>query len=233
MDPMKHEPTRQSASANNVYADPQPDTSSRPSRPGGLTAVCVIAGVLGLLGFCGVLVGGANLVFGQKMQQAFAFNQPPKLQEAQTKMNASINAVTQRYFAVSLSLLVFQAILCGLLAYGGFRCLSLNPGARNLLLIGCGVGPIFLIARFISFVIMQLEIMPIMQTYFETTITASAGPGNSPQQMGAEFGASMAKASIIAGMVFNAGWSLTQLIFFGFAFRYLKKPAVAALFEKR
>ena len=64
-------------------------------RPGGLTAVCVIAIVLASLGLLGSLTGLVSLAFGSRLQQALAMPPQGPGQERRSNFSEPCNAASR------------------------------------------------------------------------------------------------------------------------------------------
>ena len=138
----------------------------RARRPGGLTAVCVIAIVLGGLGLLGSLVTMASLAAGSRLQQAFTMSpQGPGrdgFAEVQRTMQQRIQAVTDRYWWPNAGFaLVNVGLAAGMLA-GGIMALNRTPRARTLLITVFAVALLFEISRTIVQVFMQWEMAAVM-----------------------------------------------------------------------
>jgi hypothetical protein len=78
----------------------------------------------------------------------------------------------------------------------------------------------------IMLVITQIKIMPIMETHM--TRMMEAQPGN---QAGPALGASIARMSLIIGIVVQAIWLLIKLFFYGGSSIYLLRPKIRDLYS--
>ncbi|MEO8496057.1 MAG: hypothetical protein ABI614_13385 [Planctomycetota bacterium] len=199
------------------------------SRPGALTAICIVVVVLGVLGLFSGVMKGVNVLFGAKMQQAFGSMGAASPQQAkvQQEMNAATAAVITRFAAANTVLCIAQVLLCGGLVYSGLKTLGLKTAGRKLLLAICVCMLVFEIGQMITVVLQQLSLSPIMELYLPRMMKDSSG-----NNAGAEkFGQIIARVSIIVGIVMQCGWTLTKFVFYAFAIRYLGKATVIALFN--
>jgi hypothetical protein len=206
-----------------------PDFGAR--RPGGLTAIAIVAVVIGVLGLLSGLMKAVNLAFGAQMQAAFAgFGAPnEEARIAQEEFQSAIMDETARFFIPSTILAVAQLALSVALIYAGIKALQLDPLGRKVLVIAFSLLVVYEVAHLVTFVLLQMGMMPIMQLYMTRIMRASAGPngGNAEQ-----FGTVFAKFSIIAGIAMQCGWTLVKLLFYSFSIRYLRKSQIVQLFPK-
>ncbi len=201
-------------------------------RPGGLTAVCILAIILGALGF---LAGISSLVMSVVGNQAQQWQQqwgmagsPPAMRDVQAEMNAKTMAIVDRFRLVNIAFALFQLAVTAALVVGGARALKLNEAGRKLLWAACAVAMVFELGRAVPQVLMQLENMAVMEDYMPRLMEASA-PGPQAKQVAA-FGAMIARFSVIMGWVVFAGWLILKLAFFGVAFYYLGRPKTKAFY---
>lgn len=201
-------------------------------RPGGLTAVCVIAIILGTLGLLSGLGSVSTSMLGARLQQwqagIGAGGAPQQMVQVQNEMNAKMMDVVNRYRIPSIAVAIFQLGVAVALLRGGIRAMSINEAGRSLLRTACGVAIAFELCRIPVYVLMQLENMAIMEDYLPRIMEASA-PGTQAAQI-AEFTRMLAKFSAILGWVIFVGWLLLKLAFFGVAVRYLGKPEIKVLY---
>jgi hypothetical protein len=201
-------------------------------RPGGLTSVCIIAIVLGVLGF---LTGSLTLVtqaasnqLQQLQSQWGAAGASPQVRDVQAEMNAKSMAIMNRFRLVNVLLGLAQLGLCAALVIGGVRTLRLNERGRKLLFIACSLAMLFELTRAVPTVLMQLENMALMADYFPRVMEASVPSGQSQQV--AEFAKMMTRFSLIMGWVILFGWLSMKLAFYGSSAYYLTRPKTKALF---
>lgn len=212
---------------------PSPTAILAGQRPGGLTAICIIAIVLGLLGSLSGIVKGANAAFGAQMQQAFgsigAGAGNGDMQKAQQEMNNALAAEMLRFRLVNGVLCVAQLALCIALVYSGVKTLGLNVSGRRLLLWICCLLLFYEACQLAVFVYQQLSIAPIMELYMPRMMK---GP-NGEDIGGENFGKIIARMSIIVGMISQCIWTVIKFGFYGFAIYYLRKAKVVELFSAK
>ena len=204
-----------------------PELASR--RPGGLTAICIIAVVLGVLGLFSGTLKGVNALFGAQMQQAFGSMGAgtPEQAKAQQEMNAALAAEMKRFAVANGILAVAQLVLCGGLVYSGLKTLGLKAARRKLLIAICACMLVYETGQLITFVFQQLSMSPIMELYMPRMMQTPNGDNESAEK----FGQVVARMSIIAGVVMQCFWTLIKFVFYAVAIHYLRKAKVAALFD--
>ncbi|MBC8350919.1 MAG: hypothetical protein H8E66_02970 [Planctomycetes bacterium] len=204
-----------------------PDVATR--RTGGLTAICIIAVVLGVLGTLSAAAKGFNVLFGAQVQQTIgsigAVNEAQR--QAQQDMNNAMAAEMKRFRLANSILCVAQLGLCIGLLVAGLRTLGLKASGRQLLVWICVSLLVYEIGQFVVFAFQQLSIAPIMELYMPKMMKGPDG-----EDIGGEkFGKVIARMSIVVGMVTQCAWTLIKLVFYAVAIRYLRKRNVVALFE--
>lgn len=212
---------------NPYRAGELPDLAIR--RPGGLTAICIVAVVLGVLGLFSGAIRGVNVLFGPEMQQAFGSIGAVTQEQAkvQQEMNAAIAVEMKRFAIANTVLCISQLVLCGALVYSGLKTLGLKAAGRKLLLAICVCLLVYEIGQLITVVLQQMSLSPIMELYMPRMMKDPSG-----NNAGAEkFGQIIARMSIIVGVVMQCVWTLIKFIFYVVAICYLGKAAVVALFD--
>jgi hypothetical protein len=209
---------------NSTAASAPPRTGGR---PGALTAICVIAIVLGAMGLLGALVGCGNLVLGAQIQQVFSSSTSPvaddqvdQIQEMKEEMIAvQGNYVAFNVFFVSLGFFVAAALLTG-----GSMALSLRPAGRTLLAAACAAAVVFELLRAVLDTIVKMEMFAVMTQHFEELIGQGGGAaGGNPELV--------IKTVAYVGLALGLGFALTKVVFYLISFVYLRKPQVRARFE--
>lgn len=207
-------------------------------RPGGLTAVCVIAIILGSMGLMSSVIQGANLAGGQRIQGAFSgmgqMGVSEELRGVQDEFNEAVATVTKKYFWVNTTTVVVHLIVASLLIYGGALTLrQAYPGYRVLRVTSL-VAIVFEIARAIPYLMIQWDMLPVLEEYMPRMMMESAGASGDQAAEAAEamarIGAMMARLTAIFGMVFFCGWCLVKVVFYSITNRYLKKADIRRLF---
>jgi hypothetical protein len=202
-------------------------------RPGGLTAVCVIAIVLGGLGVFASLSAFTMSLLGnqiQQFQQQFAAaGSPPEVQDVQAEMNAATMQIANRFRLVNIAFSLMHFAVTVSLVAGGIWALLLQEQGRRLLWAVCLVAIVFELARSVPNILMQMENAALMEEYMPRLMQAQT-PGDQDAQV-AEFGRMFARFSMIMGWVIFAGWLSLKLVFFAIAARYLGSPPVKAIYS--
>ena len=220
----------------NPFSDgPPPQVLPFPNVPAGrppwLTAIAITAIVGGVLG---LMSGGTkvlNLAFGAQMQAMFSgFGAPnDEFRQAQEEMNAALLGEVDRFLIPNTILAITQLTLSIVLIYAGARTLQLHRLGRLLLVTAFGLLLIYEVAQLITFTLMQMGMMPIMELHMSRVMRSAPGPQNQGIE---QFSMGIARFSMIAGIIIAAGWSLIKMVFYGLAFRYLRRADIVALFQK-
>ena len=228
--PIPEKPSEAWAFKDEAYpAEPKPLPGYR---PGGLTAVCIIAIVLGGLGIFASLSAFTMSLVGnqvQQFQQQFAAaGSPPEVQQVQAEMNAETMRIANRFRLANVGISLTHLVVAGCLLLGGIWALQLKEKGRRLLWAVCLVAIVFELARSVPNVLMQMENAALMEEYMPRLMQAQT-PGDQDAQV-AEFGRMFARFSMIMGWVIFAGWLSLKLVFFAVAARYLWSPRVKAIY---
>jgi hypothetical protein len=201
-------------------------------RPGALTAVCIIAIVLGCMGILAALSSfaaslGANQIQQWQAQMGTAGNSAD-VRDLQAEMNAKSLAIVNRFRLVNVAMSVFQFALAAMLLAGGIKALGMKEPGRKLLRAACGVAILYELSHAVPHTLMQLENMALMEDYLPRVMEASA-PSGQARQMG-EFARMMTRFSLIMGWVIFFGWLILKLVFFGVAFAYLGRAKTRSFY---
>ncbi|MEX2118203.1 MAG: hypothetical protein WD847_01230 [Pirellulales bacterium] len=202
-------------------------------RPGGLTAVCVLAIVLGALGLLTGLVGIVGMLAAPAMQNLFSGmpGMNDEFTKVQMEMNAEMMAVAQSRPVLTWSLYIVHLMVASTLLVGGILAVMLKPVGRRLLL-GVFVGAIvFELVRIVPTVIMALENMAIVEEYMPRLAEASNQGGQAPPGMDQTMGA-FAKVGAIVGLVAAVAMMLFKCAFYVVGTLYLSKPRIVALYSQ-
>lgn len=216
----------------NPFGDSQASAAMglAPRRPGGLTAICVVAIVLGVMGLISSSWKGVNLVAGRAIQAAITSMAPqpdPKMAKAQQEMNDAIWEETEKFIIPSIVLTTAQFGICFALVFGGIKSLGLTGLGRQVLVWACCLIVLFEIGQFVTFVFMQIRMVPVMEVHMSKIFegTPNAPPG------GDELFGTMMKFGVIVGLIFQGGWALIKVVFFGVAVWYLRSHRIVGLFK--
>ncbi len=202
-------------------------------RPGGLTAICVLAIVLGALGLMTGCFGLLSQAFNQQIQTGLAGIQAgdnKELGEIQNEMNAKVLTASAKYAWLNKLLAVVQFAVAGSLLAGGIMSLKLRPLGRKLLLSAFVAAIVFEGARLYPTMAVQREMAPIMAEYMPRMMKAQAPPGGQPPGMHEAMSGIMS-AAMIVGMVISVGMVAVKAVFYVIGIVYLRKPSVAQLFK--
>ena len=210
--------------------DSQAFPAPRGRRPGWLTAVCVIAIVIGILGAFNGVFGLIGAVFGQQLQSAVspaAGSVPPGMEKIQTEFQDQMNAVQKEFFVALLSSAVLRTIIAVLLLVGGVMGLNLKEQGRQLLVLGFAIALLFEIGNTVLNSLVNMEVMTAFNAYVEALAEElPAGGGGPPPQMLM----GIMKGSIIFGFVVQYLIVLIKMGFYAFGLIYLSRQAIKALF---
>ncbi|HWB08169.1 MAG TPA: hypothetical protein VG826_02905 [Pirellulales bacterium] len=204
-------------------------TSTSASRPGGVTALCVLTIVLGVLGILTGLLAIGGLLFQGQMQSAIAGLQPDaEVARVQREAAEQAEEMMQRHLVRNWIFVIVRLNVATAFLLGGIWSLGLKPAGRVTLLAAFGVG--------IFFELFQLwptwEARELSAQMFERMAQAQQrGQANPPPG----FDATMKMmGQVIATMQFavTVGIFLAKSSFYGFGLWYLTRPRVATLFVR-
>ena len=219
----------------NPYAAPHFDQTYQPAtgrRPGLLTAICVIAIILGGFGLLSSLGGLVSAIFLPWIQSTFstpATGSGPM--QVQAEMQGEMNKVTTKFRPVNIALAVLQfPITVGLLV-GGFMSLSGKQRGRKLLLGGCLAAIGFIVIQTIFALIMQWQTAEVMTNYMPKLIASQpGGAGGANSQAAQQMVTSMMSAGVYLGIALVIIIAVVKLIYFGLSAAYLNKSQTRAFF---
>lgn len=199
---------------------------------GGLTAICIIAILLGALGILGAAGGLLGAVLGEQLQEAFT---PPAtantpMAKQQEQMQQEMEAVADKWAPVNYSLFAVLIVVAGCLIFGGVQAMRLQPNGRQFLMVAFLMAIVFELVRLIPTVSIQLATMDIMEGYMADMLKGAPGSPPPPPAAQRMVGMSM-KVGMFIGFAFTGIWLLLKLGFYGFGTMYLRRPQTLALFE--
>lgn len=211
-------------------------------RPAGLTAVCVLALCLGVLGGGGLLVGCVS-TFAQplvmKVSESFqewvlAF-QPAQLRQQMAKQRELQKGMLDELAVIQrpwkpyqiVNLLLLAVAVTGLLV-GAVKGLKLRPRADKWLMTGMITGVLYsLLASYIAYGTAR-ETQPIAAKYTNMTLQ-SVPAGSAPAARAASAAAMKVTAAFTMIMVF--GWAVAKCTYYAIGIWYLRTPRIRQLFE--
>jgi hypothetical protein len=193
------------------------------ARPGWLTAVCVIAIVLGTLGLLGSLLGAVNMIYGEQVQQWIQkmvtagqqTNAPPGFDDFQNRIQDRIVEIQRRWQTVNLVVMMVNLVLSSCLIFGLlFQVLKLVPT------IG-----------------IQLATADIMDDLMsEMTQQATQGQGAMPpaqQRTIRTVMSTSARIGVVIGILYALTIEAVQAVCYTFGIVYLRKPYIRALYANQ
>jgi hypothetical protein len=205
-------------------------------RPGGLTAVCVVAIVLSCLTTCATCwgyIGSAAAPALQQWQQdqmgQMGAGSPEfdRIQQIQAEMLAEqqwlmIPAMVVNTVGMVIALVLLVA--AGMTLSG--RSLGLKLMTPALLV---AIGFEVLSAAFGVWV--QIRTTEVTERYMARIMEASRVPGQPapPPAVDALMNSTVG-AAMVMGICLAAGWALAKIVYYGWSFAYLRKPEVQTLF---
>lgn len=207
-------------------------------RPGALTAICVIAIVLGamaILGSLGGLVSLATQPMIEKMAARQQAGQPAQAVELNQKFQKAVQAVYNRHKGLIVGINAVNLAFGLSLLIGGILAIRLSPKSRAFLAVVFTSAIIFEIVAASILVPTQLEVGKITTEWMPRIMEASIPPGQ-PQnaqvaRQVAQAGAAIAKASVFVGIAVTAGFALAKVIFYCIAVCYLGRENIRKLFQ--
>lgn len=198
-------------------------------RPGGLTAICVIAIVLGALGLCSSLFSlGVNAFQGQlqalaKQQQELvqkARNEEFKQQmETQKKIFDASQRVSDRHSGTRSATAILNLLVSANLLAGAIATLKLGAKGRQ-----------FLIGVFLAAIVFEI-LRAIVAVAAGLDVVAELSAIRNVAGQSAEMQMTIARASAIGTILFSVVMAVGMGVFYAVGFSYLRRPKVLALFE--
>jgi len=207
-------------------------------RPAGLTAVCIIALCLGVLGAMGVVVGLGGLVlqpaiqrWSTDMQKNLPGGQTPQMQqqlERQQVMMKEMEAVMHKWIVPSLIATGICVVAVIGLIVGSVKGLNLRPMAHKWLIVGMSAGIIHTLVGGYVGLGTQRESQLVTQRFMDQTL--QSGPAATAPGAKAIMNSTMQMTMVLA-MVMVFGWGLLKCITYAFSIWYLLTPPIRRLFE--
>jgi hypothetical protein len=202
-------------------------------RTGGLTAICVLAIVLGAMGVLTGCFGLVGLLFSSQMQNAIAGIQQANqgAAEVQNEMNAKALTISRKYSWATVPLMVAKLFVEIALLAGAIMSLGLKPLGRRMLLAAFGAAIVVESIQLVPALLVQRETQALMAEMMpkmmqEVQQGAKKTPGFDPDQ----FASGLVKAISIMSFVIGIGWLVCKVVYYAIGIVYLRKPQVAASF---
>jgi len=201
------------------------------TRPGGLTAICVIVLVLAGLGILGGLLGAVGQLASQQMQSAFSgMNQPGMdndLAEMQMEMNKQMMGVQKKWMPITLSFLAASVLVSVGLLLGAIFSLQAKPVGRTILSWSLVLAILVDGGELIPTIMAQMETVDVMKASMGKMMQSQGG--NAPPGS-AEMMSGFMSIGAYVGIAFVVIWAVLLIGFYLFSLVYLGKPHVAAYF---
>jgi hypothetical protein len=204
-----------------------PPTESRGRRPGGLTAICVIAIVVGVLGILLVFMGIVGLVVAMVMQGTLtAGGTTDEARRLAQEMNGQIQALAFRFIVPNMLIYLVDAAVAISLVVGGVKGLKLRPEARRLLLATFCGALIFELLRAPYYLYQQMLVSAIQHEYWPKIFEAQRGPVIFD-------GEAMASMMSIIGYTMIIIFLFVKGTFYALGATYVTRPKIKQLFDER
>ena len=204
-------------------------------RPGGLTAVCVIALVLAAFGMFTMLGACFNIVaqpyiadFTKSMQTAMPRPPGPAGQQfqaqidAQDQMMEEMSAMYQKHMVLLIAQYLLHFAVMVLLTIGAIRSLSGKPSGQRWIVIAMTALIVFALFRLYPQMVIQGETQEITMRYMNRIMQMTPGAGGAPAAMSL----SIMNMSTAFGMAIGAFWVLLLLGYAGTSIWYVYQPQV-------
>jgi hypothetical protein len=204
--------------------------SSNPvARPGGLTALCILAIVLGALGIMTGLTGLAAAALSDPLQKLAAGLQPEQDKEGarlQQQVADESREFAGRHFVRNLLFSLARLVVASCLLLGGILALRLKTPGRKALLVAFAAGILFELSQIWP----MIEVFGFTERIMEMQQQMA---GNAPNG-GDAAGTMRVMAKMIAAMqvAMMGGMLLTKITCYAFGLWYLTRPHVAALYVR-
>jgi hypothetical protein len=205
-------------------------------RPGMLTAVCVIAIVLGAMGVGKSVLGLGGLATKKTLENAVKMPRQPGMPdgavEAQAEMQKKMQAVGDRYLGLNAAIAVLNLLFSACLLGGGIMTLKLNPQARKFLIAAFAAAIVFDVAQTAVTIFVQLQMVTVMSETMPRAMAAATPRGGPPPEELATFTMVLTKVVSFVMIAFYAALGLAEVVFYGVGARYLCRPNVRRLFPQ-
>lgn len=214
--------------ANNPFVDDpyrspqamdQPAIAGSPAavRPGALTAICVLAIILGSLGLLFACFGVGGLLLQDQLSELGATGRQSPSDKQLEEIQKTINEVQKKYTTVNLAVTVVHFPVAILLIVGGIQALKLRAGGRKMLFAALIGALVFEVARGVVTAIVQVATIGAANV----EIRKLSG-GNS---------AAMFQTIMYLTIGCTGALLLAKLILYGWAATYVNKPSIRSLYE--
>jgi hypothetical protein len=187
------------------------------NKPGGVTAIGVMALCLGIMGVLGGAVGIAGSFIPMQQQPAAGGN--PRMAEIQAEFQQRLGRITLENRKTALIVFPCLMAVSVLLAAAGIAALQLK--ARTFVKVAFGVSLLADTLGAIYGIVVQMKTMELMRWYSAEISQVSNVPA---MEM-------VMNVSTWIGVFFGAGWMIAKAAFYIVGLVYLGKPKVRQAFE--
>lgn len=193
-------------------------------RTGGVTAICVVAIVLGVIGVGISLLTVTMTIFRHQLQQfsqvqnAEAKNSPQL--KTQLQIQDSINAVTNRFAWWNICVASVHLLLASWLVVVATKLLGLHEEWRRRFVSTSWTIFVFELIRAISIGFFISQMLRVL---------SAIDPANQDASSGAYKG--IIVISQWGSLIFGLGWAAIKLAAIYFAIAYLRRPSTKAIFS--
>lgn len=207
-------------------------TENKPQKPGGLTALCILAIVLGAFGILSGLGGIAAAALQGPMQNMVAHLQPQQDKEAarvQQQIADETREFSQQHIVRNTLFSLARLFVASCLLAGGILTLRLRPQGRRILLVAFSVGIVFELAQIWPMVTDIPFTQRMTRLSLQVHQKQMTGQGQNADDSAA-FARVLLKAMAALQVAMMSGMLLAKGGFYGFGLWYLTRPRIAALF---
>lgn len=199
-------------------------------RPGALTALAVIAIVLGSLTGLGGLQKMGGLAFQEALNQLGRIPDDPRATPEQRErlvrqreLQDEMQHVQRSWNPVNWVVAPTSVLFGACLIIGGVLCIKLSRTGRKLLIGTCLAGIAFDLGRGAADVLMTMQISRVMQDHMESMTAGSPGGDMATGMMGAAMG---------MGLAFSGAWVALKVGYHLWGVIYLTRRPIEDLFER-
>lgn len=204
-------------------------TSNPVTRPGGLTALCILAIVLGALGLMTGLLGLAAAALQDPLQKLAAGIQPEQGEEAarmQQQVADESRDFAKQHFVRNLVFSLARLVVASCLLFGGIFALRLNAAGRKILLFAFAAGILFELFQIWP----MIEVLGFTDRVMEMQQQMVGNAPNGGDAAGTM--RLMAKMVAVMQVAMMGGMLLTKIACYGFGLWYLTRPHISALYVR-
>jgi hypothetical protein len=187
------------------------------NKPGGVTALGVIALCLGIMGVLGGAVGIAGSFIPMQQQPAAGTN--PRMAEIQAEFQQRLARITTENRKTGLMVFPILMVVSVILAAGGIAALQLK--ALGFVKVAFGASLLADTLGAVYGIIVQMKTMELMRWYSAEISQVSNVPA---MEM-------VMNVSTWIGVFFGAGWMIAKAAFYIVGLVYFSKPKVRQAFQ--